>query len=1084
MVTSVNVAGQNMLGLAEKSLAMGEGPADGTQMNCSSTNGQSYSCSTVSSDTVSPEYSILSPPGRKQGAMVYDPAAGFVLLFGGLSSGGLVLGDTWSFVNGTWHQVSLTSNSTIPIPAFGTMMTYDPSTGNMILFGGTASVGGSGYVGACYDFKVNGGPPATYTWTLCPTSSQKPGARASGGFVYDSADGYSVLFGGIGSSGPLGDTWTYANGQWNTVGSAGPSPRFNFTMVYDSADGYVLLHGGETTVSCPGGQMNQQTSGSCLLGLNDTWEFAGGKWMNITRWSSQAFCIETGEAAGIYDAMDNYTLLFGGSIITTRTGCILLWYSNETWSFSAGNFHLRNPFPFPPGRQGAMMAYDSADGMVVLFGGQNSSKSPVLSDTWTYWAGGWSLVVPPTKIQSGWNPPANESGPNGRQAAAMTYDARDGFPILFGGYNETAYTKEVNYSDTWIQIAGVWNLTSGPGPSARYGASMVYDSADSYVLLFGGWQIGPSGTIALRDTWNYTFTNGWKQLHPTSSPTGRGGAAMTFDSTSGKVIMFGGANVSGSTTKSLCDTWGFVGGSWTKYATASCPTSGPEGRSNASFAYYPAGGYDVLFGGYNWTSRSFLGDSWRFSGGTWTGLGGSPPTPRADAILVFDGVDGYLVLFGGQGLPCNTTTVRCKQLGDTWTFMSGIWTNITGSLGAGPKLQSEAAATYDAASRYILMFGGIWAPKRTNTVSGSNEWTYWTNGWQGIHSTLTYLTYSAPGERSEEALAYNGPTRSVVMYGGVGPDVKTTLCWTKDDVEYGQNLSDTWSFIDGYGTNITARVGSSLPAPRYGASMVYDERDGYVVMFGGLTYIRSKSMGNDNGTCPVFGDIGDTWAFTGGHWTELKPTSSPIPRAYFGMVYDPVDQYVLLYGGFNNSIGDLGDSWSLSAGQWHELNVTGPSVRDTPDMVFDASDGYVLLWGGFGPSGGTCTLGCWNNDTWTYAHLTWTQLNVTTRHPWSPEHSSGLVYVPDRQTVVMFGGLECRWQRPTGIACNATWEYHAGVWTNVTTWFTHQPLTYPGALAQPGITTDYGADTGFMFGGYNWLGGQTKIASNAGWYLT
>jgi hypothetical protein len=734
-----------------------------------------------------------------------------------------------------------------------------------------------------------------------------------------------------------------------------------------------------------------------------------------------------------------------------------------------------------------MTAYDFADGMVVLFGGEYGTDATFV-DTWSYWAGGWSSVTPPTKVQAGWNPPANESGPSGRQAAAMAYDARDGFPILFGGFNETAYTKAVNYSDTWILTAGVWNLTTGSGPSARYGASMVYDSADSYVLLFGGWQISQSGTTALRDTWDYTFANGWKQLHPSSSPVGRGGAAMTFDSTSGKVILFGGANISGSTIKSLCDTWGFTGGSWTKDTAASCPTSGPVGRSNASFAYYPAGGYDVLFGGFNWTDGTFLGDSWRFSSGTWTKITSSSPSARADATLISDGVDGYLVLFGGQAPTCYSgTTARCMQLGDTWKFMSGIWTNITSSLGSGPARRSEAAATYDAASRYTLMFGGIYAPVRTSPVSASDEWTYWTSGWQMIHSTLSYLSYAAPGERSEEALAYNGPTRSVLMYGGMGKLVTRTNC-----TSYNQNLSDTWSFVDGYGTNVTTRVGNFQPTPLFGASMVYDQRDGYVVLFGGVTQRGFNHYPDVN--CPIFVPVAYTWIFVNSQWSNITPSPSPSARNYFGMVYDPVDQYVLLFGGKNKAGDDLQDTWAFMGGQWENLTslITNPPLaRDSMDMVFDASDGYVLMWGGYEqglmygntPCSKSLNYTCWGQDTWTYQHTSWTELTpLNHKFPHWTQFQSAMFYVPDRQAVFMFGGAECSWPA-SGNACNATWEYHGDVWTNVTTWFYSSRLSYPPVIIEQTMTTDYGSETGFMFGGFNPVG-TSEYTSNTGWYLT
>ena len=47
-----------------------------------------------------------SPVARYQGSMTYDAATGTVILFGGYSSTGSYLGDTWSWNGTTWTQLS------------------------------------------------------------------------------------------------------------------------------------------------------------------------------------------------------------------------------------------------------------------------------------------------------------------------------------------------------------------------------------------------------------------------------------------------------------------------------------------------------------------------------------------------------------------------------------------------------------------------------------------------------------------------------------------------------------------------------------------------------------------------------------------------------------------------------------------------------------------------------------------------------------------------------------------------------------------------------------------------------------------
>jgi hypothetical protein len=69
-------------------------------------------------------------------------------------------------------------------------------------------------------------------------------------------------------------------------------------------------------------------------------------------------------------------------------------------------------------------------------------------------------------------------------AGDMTYDPKDGYGVLFGGDNNSSSWV---YGDTWKFQNGNWtNITPSLSPSARGFASMTYDAQDGYVLLFGG----------------------------------------------------------------------------------------------------------------------------------------------------------------------------------------------------------------------------------------------------------------------------------------------------------------------------------------------------------------------------------------------------------------------------------------------------------------------------------------------------------------------------------------------------------------------------------------------------------------------
>src|SRR2546426_8444779 len=114
------------------------------------------------------------------------------------------------------------------------------------------------------------------------------------------------------------------------------------------------------------------------------------------------------------------------------------------------------------------IAYDAADGYVVLFGGATSLGS-INGETWKYSGGTWTQITP-------------TSGPPARFGGAMTYDTVDGYILLFGGFDSAFQPLR----DTWKFSTGAWtNITSSSGPSARAVPSMAYDalSADQYVVL-------------------------------------------------------------------------------------------------------------------------------------------------------------------------------------------------------------------------------------------------------------------------------------------------------------------------------------------------------------------------------------------------------------------------------------------------------------------------------------------------------------------------------------------------------------------------------------------------------------------------
>jgi PKD repeat protein len=288
-------------------------------------------------------------------------------------------------------------------------------------------------------------------------------------------------------------------------------------MAFDTALDKVVLFGGYT---------GTRTSG-------DTWVYAHDRWTNLT--STFRIAPPPRQHSDlVYDTTDGVMLLFGGHNGTT--------YLNDTWEFNGSAWSRVNSTVSPSPREDAMMADNPQQHEVVLFGGEESSGL-LLGDTWRFSLGQWTNMTP--RLSTSASPPAREAG-------AFTWDGADGYDLLFSG---KAGATGV-WNDTWA-FDGTWdNLTSNLTiePPKREAPSAIYDSADGFVLLFGGLRY-PKG---FNDTW--TFSGGlWKELPPLSSPYPRFDSSMAYDPNDGLgyVLLFGGQENATRANSTVGDTWSF-----------------------------------------------------------------------------------------------------------------------------------------------------------------------------------------------------------------------------------------------------------------------------------------------------------------------------------------------------------------------------------------------------------------------------------------------------------------------------------------------------------------------------------------------
>ena len=214
------------------------------------------------------------------------------------------------------------------------------------------------------------------------------------------------------------------------------------------------------------------------------------------------------------------------------------------------------PNPDYPGGQTTHTAiYDPIRDRMVVYGG----------DFVAHYDEVWSLSL---GLNPAWTKlTVTGTTPGGRADHAAIYDPRRDRMLVFGGdtpsiggFNQT-WALTLGATPTWTKL-----LPSGSYPSARYGATAVYDTLRDRMVVFGGYNFG----TYLNDVWALELdpVPHWVEITPAGlPPPARSFHSAVYDQLDDRLIVFGGEN--GATRYQ--DTWqlGLAGTpTWTQLAPA------------------------------------------------------------------------------------------------------------------------------------------------------------------------------------------------------------------------------------------------------------------------------------------------------------------------------------------------------------------------------------------------------------------------------------------------------------------------------------------------------------------------------------
>jgi hypothetical protein len=324
------------------------------------------------------------------------------------------------------------------------------------------------------------------------------------------------------------------------------------------------------------------------------------------------------------DPSGNYTLMFSGSNGDIKQNGEVY---GDTWEYRSAEWSDLSPptctsTTCPLARTDGALAYyaHGTESDMVLFGGTYGgpkNDTPLLEDTWIF-NGSWHNITPvPLEPYKNSPPPLHYT--------KMTWDARDGIALLFGGCvsiscgngremtNETwAYEGEPKGFAKWVNLTG----SAHAAPPGVVSPGFTFDSKDGYVLLFGGYGAGPKGGATyLNQTWTYTRATGWVDRTVAPSPPPRVWTQMAYYPPDREVVLFAGQESQNKTgNPTLDDTWTYSKGLWTN-VTGGLPIL-PPGRFGGVMAWDPSDNALVLFGGLSATlvGSPVLDDTWWFTG--------------------------------------------------------------------------------------------------------------------------------------------------------------------------------------------------------------------------------------------------------------------------------------------------------------------------------------------------------------------------------------------------------------------------------------------------------------------------------------
>lgn len=463
--------------------------------------------------------------------------------------------------------------------------------------------------------------------------------------------------------------------------------------------------------------------------------------------------------------------------------------------------------------------------------------------------------------------------------------------------------------------------------------------------------------------------------------------------------------------------------------------SRPPQRIAYGLAYDRARDRVVLFGGlYGGQVNRLTNDTWEWDGSSWTQR--TPPVsppPLQDHVMAYDVARGRTVVFGGRDGTFNDNFTTWEWDGVQWSRANPTHVPTT----------PWGRLVYDGRAGHLVFVSntsGLW---KWDGV----DWTQLTSGYFPVQASFDL----ARGE----LVGFEPPSGDPYIWDGVTISRRSTsfsrrsgqeppLALVPDSARSavvshagGRGVGPCGGIVDDEtyrwnGARWERAATTNAPPLRIGFGMVEDPGQGRVILFGG------EPLPNCGIPSPTFDDL---WVWNGIDWAPGPNANAPSPRSRFAIAWDRTRGQAVVFGGITGDIfNPLSDeTWIWDGAGWTQAHrANHPIAREGAKMAFDPARNRCVLFGGDA-----------SGETWEWDGANWTQANPNTVPPAASGRHS-LFHDPARGVVLYDAG--------------AAWSWNGVDWSPI-----------PTARPLPNTLVTYDPSTGGWIGSHHRFGAFTVV---------